>query len=194
MSQDPPTPHSSQTKKTSSSPTLSATMPATMPSPGTPLFTLPIPPLPPQYPEGGTITCTEPQPQVYLLTFVSPPDNRLTTPFCNAMLLALEIIEFSYPIGVVVTTSGIPKFYSNGLDLGHAVATEGYWSEKLYTLWKRFLTWVFFLLASVSFSPCLAIQLCLSLYPSPLHILYVFLFFLLFLVVFEKCLQCLTLD
>ncbi|RDW66096.1 hypothetical protein BP6252_09731 [Coleophoma cylindrospora] len=106
-----------------------------------PLFTLPI------LPTGtldaqptGSITCTSPQPKVYLLTFNAPPDNRLVTSFCQSLLLALDIIEFSYPAGVVVTTSGIPKFYSNGLILEHAKSTPGFWQESLYTLLRRFLT------------------------------------------------------
>lgn len=88
----------------------------------------------------GTITCTEPQKAVYLLTFNFGPDNRMTTTFCQAMLLALDIIELKYPPGVVVTTSGIPKFYSNGLDLQHAVETKGFWEHSLFALFKRFLT------------------------------------------------------
>lgn len=102
------------------------------------LFTIPIPPI--ESHPGGSIVCTEPSPAVYLLTFISPPDNRLTAPFCRAFLSALDVLEFgSYQPGVVITTSGIPKFYSNGLDLKHAVETDGYWAL-LYQLWKRFLT------------------------------------------------------
>ncbi|KAH7153308.1 ClpP/crotonase-like domain-containing protein [Dactylonectria macrodidyma] len=89
---------------------------------------------------GGSLTCTEPAPKVYLLTLTSPPDNRLTTPVLRALLEALDIIEFGYPHGVVATTSGIPKFYSNGLDLEHAVATDGFWAL-LYSVWRRFLTY-----------------------------------------------------
>ncbi|KAF5020584.1 hypothetical protein F66182_7389 [Fusarium sp. NRRL 66182] len=89
---------------------------------------------------GGTLTCTEPSPRVYLLTLTSPPDNRLTTPVLKTILNALDIIEFGYPHGVVATTSGIPKFYSNGLDLEHAFGTEGFW-PLLYDVWNRFLTY-----------------------------------------------------
>jgi hypothetical protein len=103
------------------------------------LFTLPIAQCGAH--PGGTLTCTEPSPRVYLLTLISPPDNRLTTPVLNAFLNALDIIEFGYPHGVVATTSGIQKFYSNGLDLEHAVATEGFW-PLLYDVWNRFLTYV----------------------------------------------------
>ncbi|KAI9866267.1 MAG: hypothetical protein M1813_001388 [Trichoglossum hirsutum] len=98
------------------------------------IFTIPIEP-------SGSITCTTPQEKVYLLTFGSPPDNRLKTNFCNSLLLALDIIEHSHPRGVVVTTSGIQKFYSNGLDLEHAANTPGYWDQSLYALWRRLLTY-----------------------------------------------------
>lgn len=104
------------------------------------LFTLPIAQCGAH--QGGTLTCTEPSPRVYLLTLTSPPDNRLTTPVLKAFLNALDIIEFGYPHGVVATTSGIQKFYSNGLDLEHAVATEGFWLL-LYDVWNRFLTYAF---------------------------------------------------
>ncbi|UNI24679.1 hypothetical protein JDV02_010409 [Purpureocillium takamizusanense] len=103
-----------------------------------PLFSIPIPALGAH--PGGAITATQPSPSVYLLTWVSPPDNRLTTPFLRALLAALDVIEFGgYAPGVVITTSGIPKFYSNGLDLEHAFATEGFWTL-FYDVWRRFLT------------------------------------------------------
>ncbi|KAM0263783.1 hypothetical protein ACHAQJ_001101 [Trichoderma viride] len=102
------------------------------------LFSVPIPPLGPH--PGGSITVTEPQPAVYLLTFISLPDNRLTTVVCKALLAALDLLEFGgHPPGVLITTSGIAKFYSNGLDLQHAIDTEGFWAL-FYSVWQRFLT------------------------------------------------------
>ncbi|KAI1812664.1 enoyl-CoA hydratase/isomerase [Poronia punctata] len=103
------------------------------------LFSVPIPPVS-SHP-GGSIVCTVPSPQVYLLTFTSPNDNRLTPGFCRALMTALDVIEFGHEPGVVVTTSGITKFYSNGLDLGMAVETPGFWENSLYPLYKRFLTY-----------------------------------------------------
>ncbi|KAB5583703.1 ClpP/crotonase-like domain-containing protein [Coniochaeta sp. 2T2.1] len=104
------------------------------------LFTVPIPSQGSH--AGGQIVCTEPAPQVYLLTWTSPPDNRLTSAFCDAVLDCLDIIEFGgYAPGVVVTTSGVAKFYSNGLDLEHAITTPGFWTEKLNKLFTRFLTY-----------------------------------------------------
>ncbi|KAK5660660.1 hypothetical protein OQA88_12024 [Cercophora sp. LCS_1] len=104
------------------------------------LFTIPIPPLGAH--PGGTVVCTSPAPQVYLLTITSPPDNRLTTVSCAAILDALDLLEFGgYKPGVVLTTSGIPKFYSNGLDLEHAMATESFMPHSLYKLFNRFLTY-----------------------------------------------------
>lgn len=105
------------------------------------LFTVPIPPLNEHV--GGEIVCTEPAPQVYLLTFSSPPDNRITPAFCAAMIEALDRVEVMRqpkPTGVLVTTSAIPKFYSNGLDLNLALRTKGFTEDSLYPLFQRFLT------------------------------------------------------
>ena len=98
-----------------------------------PLFSLPIAPV-------GTITCTQPSPKIYLLTFESPPDNRLTPSFCDAFILALDIIAHRYPTGVVVSTSGIAKFYSNGLDFEVAVKTKDFFKDVLYPMWVRLIT------------------------------------------------------
>ncbi|KAG4032774.1 hypothetical protein MFRU_006g02380 [Monilinia fructicola] len=108
------------------------------------LFTLPIPVSSPLQSQPGSLTCTVPSPShpnLYLLTFSSPPDNRLTTTFCQTFLQALDILECSHPIGAICITSGIPKFFSNGLDLDHATTTAGFWAESLYALWKRLLTY-----------------------------------------------------
>ncbi|KAJ5887120.1 hypothetical protein N7504_011167 [Penicillium tannophilum] len=102
------------------------------------LFTVPI------ASTGGSIVCTNPsqdQQNVYLLTFTSPKDNRLTPTFIDALILALDIIEHRYPKGVVITTSGIAKFYSNGLDLELAMSTEGFVEKWLWRLFRRFLTY-----------------------------------------------------
>lgn len=106
------------------------------------LFTVPI------ASTGGAIVCTNPtakegqeQENVYLLTFTSPKDNRLTPTFIDAMVLALDIIEQRYPKGVVVTTSGIAKFYSNGLDLEVLAHTEGFLENWLWRLFRKLLTY-----------------------------------------------------
>lgn len=101
-----------------------------------PLFTLEIEP-------NGTFICTQPSPNLYLLTFQSPPDNRMTPAFCKTFLLALDIIDHKFPNGVVVTTSSINKFYSNGLDYDSAVKTKGFFEDCLYPLWRRLLTYVY---------------------------------------------------
>ena len=100
-----------------------------------PLFTLPI-----AGPKGSNVTATQPSPRVYLLTFNHPPDNRMTPAFCTAFMLALDLIEYRFPKGVVVTTSAIEKFYSNGLDYESAVKTKGFFERTLYPLWRRLLT------------------------------------------------------
>ncbi|KAF7716602.1 Uncharacterized protein PECH_004411 [Penicillium ucsense] len=109
----------------------------------TTLFTIPI------TSTGGTIVCTNPtakhgaetKENIYLLTFTSPKDNRLTPTFIDAFILALDIIEHRYPKGVVVTTSGIPKFYSNGLDLELVMVTEGFLEKWLWRLFRKLLTY-----------------------------------------------------
>ncbi|KAF9886534.1 hypothetical protein FE257_011305 [Aspergillus nanangensis] len=100
------------------------------------LFTVPI------SSTGGSIVCTNPSEEknIYLLTFTSPKDNRLTPTFIDAVCLALDIIEHRFPKGVVITTSGIAKFYSNGLDLDLATSTEGFLDKWLWKLFRRFLT------------------------------------------------------
>lgn len=107
------------------------------------LFTIPI------ASTGGQITCSNPSPAeqdktIYVLTFASGKDNRLIPAFIDALLLALDVIEHRYPKGVVVTTSGIAKFYSNGLDLGVVMSTEGFTQRWLWKLFRRFLTCVAF--------------------------------------------------
>jgi Delta3-Delta2-enoyl-CoA isomerase len=106
------------------------------------LFTLPILISPTSDKAAGTLVCTSPATGVYVLTFTSPPDNRLLTPFCKTLLLALDILEFNHPHGVVITTSGIQKFFSNGLDLEHASSTKGFFPNSLFALFKRLLTYV----------------------------------------------------
>jgi hypothetical protein len=78
----------------------------------------------------GEIVVTQPKPQVYLLTFNSPDDNRLLAvsylitligvrrpdvdcfeqEFCDTFRLALDILEARYEPGVLITTSGIAKY------------------------------------------------------------------------------------
>ena len=100
---------------------------------GTSSFVLPLP-------SGGTISCSEPAPKVYLITFEAPPDNRLTAPFIKTLTLALDVIEHRFPKGIVVTTSNIPKFYSNGLDFEHVMSSPNFFFETLYPFWRRLLT------------------------------------------------------
>lgn len=89
----------------------------------------------------GSLTVSTPVDKVYLITFQAPPDNRMVSSFLQAFLLALDIIEYRYPTGVVVSTSGIAKFYSNGLDLEHVVNTPGFWEDSLYAVFKRLSTY-----------------------------------------------------
>ncbi|KAL4799922.1 ClpP/crotonase-like domain-containing protein [Aspergillus venezuelensis] len=119
----------------------------------TPLFTLPIPSTSTSAPTGSITVTNPPAPKsqapgakydaskVYILTFTSPPDNRLTPSFITTFLLALDILEHRFPRGVVITTSGIGKFYSNGLDLELAGSTEGFLERYLWRVFRRLVTY-----------------------------------------------------
>ncbi|KAL6718693.1 hypothetical protein ACLMJK_002927 [Lecanora helva] len=102
-------------------------------------------PIPPSFilpiASSGHLTCTQPSQRIYLFSFELPPDNRITPSFCATLLLALDIIDHRYPKGVVVTTSSISKFYSNGLDYESAMKTPNFFSHSLYPLWRRLLTY-----------------------------------------------------
>lgn len=101
---------------------------------------IPIPPCPPH--PAGNLALTSPSPSTILLSISIPPDNRLTTPVCEALLSALDAIEFQHKPSLLLLTSAIPKFFSNGLDLDHAVANQPrFWREALYPLFKRLLTY-----------------------------------------------------
>ena len=107
-----------------------------------PLFVLQIPTSSATAPPAkGSIVCVQPSPQVYVLSFSSPPDNRLTPSFNASFLLALDIIENRFSKGVVVSTSSITKFYSNGLDYESAVKDPVFFRSSLYPLWWRLLTY-----------------------------------------------------
>jgi len=52
-----------------------------------------------------------------------------------------DIIQTRYPPGVLITTSSLPKFYSNGLDLDHVNATPHFFRDSLYPLWRKLITY-----------------------------------------------------
>lgn len=111
-------------------------------APTQPLFVLQIPgPSGATSTTNGSIICVEAAPQVYVLSFSSPPDNRLTPAFNATFLLALDIIETQFRKGVVVSTSSITKFYSNGLNYEAAVKDSMFFRNSLYPLWRRLLTY-----------------------------------------------------
>jgi Delta3-Delta2-enoyl-CoA isomerase len=108
-----------------------------------PLFVLEIPSILATQPaqNNGSFICTQPAPEVYLLSFSAPPDNRLTPAFNATFVLALDVIEHRLPKGVVITTSSITKFYSNGLDFENAIKDPTFMHGSLFPLWRRLLTY-----------------------------------------------------
>ncbi|KAF2668278.1 enoyl-CoA hydratase/isomerase family protein [Microthyrium microscopicum] len=89
---------------------------------------------------GGHFACTSPAKDVYLLSFQSVPDNRTTSDFLSAYLLSLNIIEAKYPGGVLITTSAIAKFFSNGLDLEHTMSTPDFFRDRFNPIIRKLLT------------------------------------------------------
>lgn len=89
---------------------------------------------------GGSFECTIPAEQVYVLTFSSSPDNRVTIPFIKAFMLSLDIIEHKFPPGAVVTTSGIGKFFSNGYDLEHVTENADFFEGYSFPILRKLLT------------------------------------------------------
>jgi enoyl-CoA hydratase/carnithine racemase len=92
---------------------------------------------------GGTFTCSEAPGQnsqgIYVLSFDSPPDNRVTLPFIDAFVLSLKILEDkTRGRGVLIITSGISKFFSNGFDLEHTSSHEDFF-ERCIDLLKQIL-------------------------------------------------------
>lgn len=92
---------------------------------------------------------------VFVITMTNGDDNRLNTDFCQAMLRALDYIEHMYEtcpdkVRAVVTTGAVQKFYSNGLDLEHAVTTPGFWQDSFYCLLRRVLQFQLPMIAAVN--------------------------------------------
>jgi Delta3-Delta2-enoyl-CoA isomerase len=111
-----------------------------------PLFVLQIPGTagavsPARSSSAGSIICTQLADRVYLLSFSLLPDNRLTPAFNSTFMLALDIVEHRFPKGVVITTSSIAKFYSNGLDFENAVKDPNFFKGSLFPLWRRLVTY-----------------------------------------------------
>ncbi|KAL9112831.1 MAG: hypothetical protein Q9227_002908 [Pyrenula ochraceoflavens] len=112
--------------------------PSEKPTPIPTLFTLPITP---SADPSAHITCTLPRPNVYLLTVHSPPDNRLNPSLNHALSLALSTISHKHPPGVVITTSSLPKFYSNGLDFSSVQADPASIANSIFPLFRKLLTY-----------------------------------------------------
>jgi enoyl-CoA hydratase/carnithine racemase len=89
---------------------------------------------------GGEFVATSPKDSIYLLSFSSPVDNRTTTNFLAAYIKALDILEDKYEKGVVISTSSIAKFFSNGLDVEHTMARPNFFKEALTPLLRRLIT------------------------------------------------------
>lgn len=72
------------------------------------------------------------------ITLASPPDNRLTPAFLESLGQALDAVEQQWrdgPLkdgkgGSVILSSGIAKFFSNGLDYQSAIKDPKFFPGK----------------------------------------------------------------
>lgn len=80
-------------------------------------------------------------PTYYLLEFNAPPDNRFSTSFLSHYIDALDYIRLHGALTpkVLVTTSRIPKFFSNGLDLESWSSTPDFISSYYYKAMRTIL-------------------------------------------------------
>lgn len=72
----------------------------------------------------------------YLLEYNAPPDNRYTIPFLDAYLDALTYIREQDEPKPLITTSRVPKFFSNGLDFENAIRTEGFFPDYYFRIMR----------------------------------------------------------
>lgn len=76
----------------------------------------------------------------YLVEFDAPPDNRLSKEFIQAYVDALDYVRVKGDPRVLVSTSKITKFFSNGLNYESAISTPGFFSNHLFKLLRTLLT------------------------------------------------------
>lgn len=87
----------------------------------------------------------------YLLEYNSPPDNRYTKRFLSAYLDALDYLRINGEAKILITTSRIPKFFSNGLDFEAAIAdADDFFPNYYYKLMHTMLTYPYPTIAVVN--------------------------------------------
>lgn len=64
------------------------------------------------------------------------------TPFLHTFHRALSILSLRHPPGLLITTSGISKFFSNGLDLDHVHSTHlnSFYTTALFPVFRALLS------------------------------------------------------
>lgn len=75
----------------------------------------------------------------YLLEYNALPDNRYSTEFLSAYIDAIDYVRLKGTPKVLVTTSRIPKFFSNGLDFNSAAITPDYIENYYYKVMRAYL-------------------------------------------------------
>jgi hypothetical protein len=85
---------------------------------------------------GGSFACSaalgSDNQGIYVLSFISLPDNRVTLPFIEAFALSLRTLERTTGSeGVLVITSSISRVFSNGLDVEHTKIHEDFFEQYL---------------------------------------------------------------
>lgn len=83
-----------------------------------------------------------PNEQIHILTMNSPPDNRMSKGFITAYMQALDFLEARDEgrLAVLVTTSAIDKFFSNGFELTPEIRNPRFHRDYFQKLLLRLLT------------------------------------------------------
>ncbi|RXK42536.1 enoyl-CoA hydratase/isomerase [Tremella mesenterica] len=115
------------------------------------------------------VELSRPSEAVWQLTLCSPPDNRLTPELLSSLSDHLDTIEKEWRLsgggemdikkrktfpsggaGAVVLTSGLDKFFSNGLDFGKAMKVDHFFEKIFDPVMWRLLTFPLITIAAIT--------------------------------------------
>ncbi|KAL7423712.1 hypothetical protein Q5752_001294 [Cryptotrichosporon argae] len=127
------------------------------------------------------VILSRPTPSTWLITLASPPDNRLTPALLGQLAARLDTVEAEWRAlgggkadprsgkmgkdvpGALVITSGVLKFFSNGLDYASAMKDERFFEHVFDPVAYRLLTFPLVTVAAINghaFAGGMVLALC----------------------------------